>query len=277
MLNEETVRFKVEHLRTASTIPTMVKKLLEVLDDPALSLREIGTFVSNDPLLTAHLLKAVNSPLFGFTGRVTSITQALLLLGLNAAKGLLLGVEAFRHAKGLEELWAHSVGTAIVARVTGKKAGLKETEDLFVAGLIHDIGKVFLNLKLPNEYHRALTLAHTKGALIIDTEKEIFETTHAEVASWVLERWHLSPRLIEPIRYHHEPSLAKKQSAGTAVIHFSDVLTRALGFGSGGDALVPRIDEKAWARLNLSRAEIKDILWESEELMQEAENFFVDA
>jgi HD-like signal output (HDOD) protein len=277
MLNEETVRFKVEHLRTLATIPTMVKKLLEVLDDSTLSLREIGTFVSNDPLLTAHLLRAVNSPLFGFTGRVTSITQALLLLGLNAAKGLLLGVEAFRHAKGLEELWAHSVGTAIVARVTGKKAGLKETEDLFVAGLIHDIGKVFLNLKLPNEYQRALSLAHTREAFIIDAEKEIFETTHVEVACWVLERWHLSPRLIEPIRYHHDPSLAKKQSAGTAVVHFSDVLTRALGFGSGGDALVPQIDERVWARLNLSRAEIKDILWESEELMQEAECFLVDA
>ena len=112
---------------------------------------------------------------------------------------------------------------------------------------------------------------------IIDTEKEVFDTTHAEVAGWVLERWHLSPRLIEPIRYHHEPSLAKKQSAGTAVVHFSDVLTRALGFGSGGDALVPRIDERVWARLNLSRAEIKDILWESEELMQEAEYFLADA
>jgi HD-like signal output (HDOD) protein len=277
MLNEKAFRFNLEHLQTLATIPMMVKKLLNVFDDPALSLREIATFVSNDPLLTTHLLKAVNSPLFGFTGRVTSITQALLLLGLNAAKGLLLGVEAFRHAKGLEELWGHSVGTAIMARVTGKKAGLQETEDLFVAGLIHDIGKVFLNLKLPNEYRRALTLAHTKEAFIIDTEKEVFETTHAEVAGWVLERWHLSPSLIEPIRYHHEPSLAKKQSAGTAVVHFSDVLTRALGFGSGGDALVPRIDERAWARLNLSRAEIKDILWESEELMQEAECFLADA
>ena len=163
MLNEKAVRFNVEHLRTLATIPMMVKKLLEVLDDPALSLREIATFVSNDPLLTTHLLKAVNSPLFGFTGRVTSITQALLLLGLNAAKGLLLGVEAFRHAKGLEELWAHSVGTAIVARVTGKKAGLQETEDLFVAGLIHDIGKVFLNLKLPDEYRRALYPGRHQG------------------------------------------------------------------------------------------------------------------
>ena len=277
MLNEKAFRFNLEHLQTLATIPMMVKKLLNVFDDPALSLREIAAFVSNDPLLTTHLLKAVNSPLFGFTGRVTSITQALLLLGLNAAKGLLLGVEAFRHAKGLEELWAHSVGTAIMARVTGKKAGLQETEDLFVAGLIHDIGKVFLNLKLPNEYHRALTLAHTREAFIIDTEKEVFETTHAEVAGWVLERWHLSPSLIEPIRYHHEPSLAKKQSAGTAVVHFSDVLTRALGFGSGGDALVPRIDDWTWARLNLSRAEIKDILWESEELMQEAECFLADA
>jgi HD-like signal output (HDOD) protein len=277
MLNEKTVRFKVERLQTLATIPMMVKKLLETFDNPELSLRDIAAFVSNDPVLAIRLLRAVNSPLLGFTGRVTSITQALLLLGLNAAKGLLLGVEVFGHIRGLEELWRHSVGTAIVARATGQKAGLKETEELFVAGLIHDIGKVFLNIKLPDEYHRALTLADTRGAFIIDTEKEIFDTTHAEVAGWVLERWHLSPRLIEPIRYHHEPSLAKKQSAETAVVHFSDVLTRAGGFGSGGDAFVPRIDERVWARLNLSRTQIKNILWECEELIQGTEGFLAGA
>ncbi len=277
MLNQKKVRFTVNHLQKLATIPTMVKKLLEIFDDQALSLREIAAFVSNDPLLTSHLLKAVNSPLFGFAGRVTSITQALLLLGLNTAKGLLLGVEVFRNTKGMDELWMHSVGTAIMARVTAKKASLKETEDLFVAGLIHDIGKVFLNLKLPNDYSWALTLANTKRAFIVDMEKEVFQTTHAEVAGHVLELWHLSPRLIEPITYHHEPSLAKKQSVGAAVVHFSDILTRARGFGSGGDPLVPRIDEKAWSRLNLSRAQIKDVLWETEDLIQEAENFLVDA
>ena len=277
MLNEKTVRFKVERLQTLATTSMMVKKLLEAFDNPELSLSDIAAFVSNDPVLTARLLKAVNSPFFGFVGKVTSITQALLFLGLNTAKGLLLGVEVFRHTRGLEELWLHSVGTAIVARVTGQKAGLKETEELFVAGLLHDIGKVFLNIKFPHDYQRALTLADTRGTLIIDTEKEIFDTTHTEVAGWVLERWHLSPRLIEPIRYHHEPSLAKKQSAETAVVHFSDVISRAGGFGSGGDALVPRIDESAWARLNLSRTQIKDILWESEEVMQEAESFLCSA
>lgn len=277
MLNEKTVRFKVERLQTLATTSMMVKKLLEAFDNPELSLSDIAAFVSNDPVLTARLLKAVNSPFFGFVGKVTSITQALLFLGLNTAKGLLLGVEVFRHTRGLEELWLHSVGTAIVARVTGQKAGLKETEELFVAGLLHDIGKVFLNIKFPHDYQRALTLADTRGTLIIDTEKEIFDTTHTEVAGWVLERWHLSPRLIEPIRYHHEPSLAKKQSAETAVVHVSDVISRAGGFGSGGDALVPRIDESAWARLNLSRTQIKDILWESEEVMQEAESFLCSA
>ena len=264
-------------MQTLATTSMMVKKLLEAFDNPELSLSDIAAFVSNDPVLTARLLKAVNSPFFGFVGKVTSITQALLFLGLNTAKGLLLGVEVFRHTRGLEELWLHSVGTAIVARVTGQKAGLKETEELFVAGLLHDIGKVFLNIKFPHDYQRALTLADTRGTLIIDTEKEIFDTTHAEVAGWVLERWHLSPRLIEPIRYHHEPSLAKKQSAETAVVHVSDVISRAGGFGSGGDALVPRIDESAWARLNLSRTQIKDILWESEEVMQEAESFLCSA
>jgi putative nucleotidyltransferase with HDIG domain len=274
---EGTIRREIEHVQGLPTIPVMLKKLLVAFNDPRLSLNDIAGFVSTDPALTGSLLKAVNSPLFGFSGRVTSITQALLLLGLNAAKGLLLGVAVFGLAKGLEGLWAHSVGTGIVARITARQQALGEPEELFVAGLLHDIGKILLYVKFPDEYRHALALARAEKAFIGDVEKQTFSSTHAEVAGWVLERWHLPPRLIEPIRHHHQPSLAKKTAAETAIVHFSDILTRARGFGSGGDALVPPVDEKVWARLNLSKGDIKAILCESEKLMQEGESFLNSA
>jgi HD-like signal output (HDOD) protein len=254
---EGTIRREMEHVQGLPTIPVMLKKLLEAFNDPRLSLNDIAGLVSNDPALTASLLKAVNSPVFGFAGRVTSITQTLLLLGLNAAKGL----------------WAHSVGTGIVARITARQQALSEPEELFVAGLLHDIGKIFLYVRFPNKYCHVLALARAEKAFIGDVEKQTFSSMHTEIAGWVLERWHLPPRLIEPIRHHHQPSLAKKMAAETAIVHFSDILTRARGFGSGGDLLVPPVDEKAWARLNLSRGDIKAILCESEKLMQEGESF----
>jgi putative nucleotidyltransferase with HDIG domain len=273
MPSRETIQRKMRHVEEFRTIPAVVKKFLEVLENPRLSLEDIATIVSKDQMLTARLLKTVNSPFFGFIYRVATIRQALLLLGLNTAKALLLGVSLFRHVRGMEGLWAHSVGTAILAEMVARRHGLIEQGELFVAGLLHDIGKVFLSVKFPQEYRRALLLAREKGALIVDAEREVFDATHAEIAGWALERWYLPSQLIEAIKYHHEPSLAPTWSTQTAVVHISDIVARAQGYGSGGDALVPLVDDAARLRLNLSEAGINALIADSQDPFREAEGF----
>jgi putative nucleotidyltransferase with HDIG domain len=276
MPGKEALHSEMQYLDELSTLPVVVMKLLQIFDNPNLSLSDIAAFVSRDPALTARLLQVVNSPFFGFKGRIGSIAQALLLLGLNQAKGLLLGMRVSGLMREMEGLWAHSIGTAIVAQITARKKGLREDGELFVTGLLHDIGKVFMYLNFPDEYRYAIELAYDRRTLILDPEQKLFQSTHAEVAGSVLEGWHLPRHFVEPIRYHHKPSLAKGWPKETALIHFSDILTRARGFGSGGDSLVPAVDETAWARLNMSRAEIKAILWESEPFMHEARSFLAD-
>jgi HD-like signal output (HDOD) protein len=118
-------------------MPVVVKKLLEVLENPKLSLEEIAAVVSKDQMLTARLLKTANSPYFGFIHWVGTIRLALFLLGLNTAKALLLGVSLFRHVRGMEGLWAHSVGTAILTEMIARRRGLTGQGELFVAGLLH--------------------------------------------------------------------------------------------------------------------------------------------
>ncbi len=261
------------HVQEFRTIPVLLQRLLEALGNARLSLDEIAAFVSKDQALAARLLKTANSPFFGFSHKVATIKQALVLLGINAAKGLLLGVTLFHNLRGMEGLWAHSVGTACVAGVMARRQALTDQAAVFAAGLLHDIGKVFLMAKFSLEYRHVLSLAQERAIFIVDAEREIFDTTHAEAASWALEQWHLPAQLIEPIRYHHEPFLATMWCTETAVVHVADILTRARGFGSGGDALVPLIDENARAPLRLSTAEIEAILSESEAPLKEARSF----
>jgi HD-like signal output (HDOD) protein len=273
MLNRESIYRRMRHVPELRTMPAVVKRLFEMLDDPRLSVDDIAACVSNDQVLAAHLLKLANSPFFGFCSRVTSIQQALVLLGVNMAKAFLLGVSLFRHVRGLGGLWHHSVGTAIVTGVITQRQAIKEQGECFVAGLLHDIGKVFLLMKFPDAYQHVLALVKEKAVLIVDAEMEIFNCTHAEIGSWVLERWSLPCQLVEAIRYHHQPSLADKWFTETALVHVADALIRTRGFGSGGDVLVPLIDGTVSTRLGLSEIEIAAILSDSEDLLREAEGF----
>ena len=137
-------------------------------------------------MLAAKILKVVNSPIYGFPGRISSITQALLLLGLNVARGLLLGVSVLEiMQKSIVGLWEHSVGCAIVARIIARKKGLKDPEEVSVAALLHDIGKVFLSLKFPDLYGQVIARQMPRGIFIVDAERECFGVTHAEVEAWV--------------------------------------------------------------------------------------------
>ena len=206
----------------------------------------------------------------GIPGRISTVDQALLLLGLNAVKGLLLGVSVFEiMQKVMSGLWEHSLATAIVARSIAQKKGITEHEEISVAALIHDIGKVILILRFPEEYERVLQKAFQEDLFISDAEKEIFGLTHAEAGAIMCRKWHFPHILIETIENYHHPSSSKRHILHTAIVHISDILARAKGIGFAGDKHVPPIDPIAWNNLNLTKEELKEILIHLEESFYE--------
>lgn len=272
-----TIRSSIERLNALPTIPNILKKLLKLLENPSTSLNDIGHFISHDPIITTKVLRMINSPIYGFPGRIYSVNQAVILLGLNVVKGLLLSVSVFDLMKKvMVGLWEHSLACAITSRLMAKKKGLKEPEESSIAGLLHDIGKVALLLQFQEYYDSVMNLAEKKGVVIMEAEKEIFGIDHAKAGEWMAEKWSFPKNLIEIIGYHHRPNLSKIFIVETSIVHLADILVRARGFGFAGDNSIPNINDNAWTILGFSGNDIKDILKELEESMDAANELFIE-
>jgi putative nucleotidyltransferase with HDIG domain len=275
-MDPKLLRSQIEQIDTLPTIPGILRKLLVVIENPKISLTEIGNFIQNDPVLTSRVLKMVNSPIYGFPGRISSVQQALILLGLNVVRGLLLGVSVFEvMQKSMVGLWEHSLGCAVTARIIAKKKNIPEPEEISVSALLHDIGKVVLILRFKDEYEKVVKEAESKNMLIMEAEKEIFGITHAESGAWVAKKWNFPVSLVEVIEYHHKPSLSKIVTVQTAIVHLSDILTRSVGFGFAGDNYVPAINPAAWELLELSEADLRGIIDEMDHTLQDAGDFLL--
>lgn len=272
-IDPKVLRHRVENINTLPTVPGTLKKLSGIIEKPRITLVEISAFISNDPALTTKVLKMVNSAIYGFPGRIASVSHATMLLGLNVIKGLLLGVSVFElMQKTMNGLYEHSLGCAVASRVLAQKKGLKEPEEISVAGLLHDIGKVILTLEFQKEYEAAMNNAQTKNISIYDAEKEQFNATHANVGSWLAEKWRFPRNLIEVIEFHHRPALSKNAPLETAIVHVADLLVRARGFGFAGENIVPEVSPAAFELLKLSEQDIRDVLRELEDNMESAED-----
>jgi putative nucleotidyltransferase with HDIG domain len=272
-IDPKVLRRQVENINTLPTVPGVLKRLSGVIEKPRITIVEISAFISNDPALTTKVLKMVNSAIYGFPGRIASVSHATMLLGINVIKGLLLGVSVFElMQKTMGGLYQHSLACAIASRVIAQKKGLKEPEEVSIAGLLHDIGKVILTLEYPAEYQAAMNEAQAKGIPIFDAEKDQFNATHANVGSWLAEKWRFPGTLIEVIECHHRPAAAKNAPLETAIVHMADLLVRARGFGFAGEIFVPEVNAGAYQLLNLSESDIKDVLREMEDNMESAED-----
>ena len=270
------IRNAIGRLEKLPTIPPVLTKLLDIIENPGTSLSEIGNFISKDPALTSVILKAINSPVYGFPGKISTVSQALILLGMNVVKGMLLSIAVFEiMQKVMAGLREHSVGCAITARIISRKKSMDCFEEIAIAALLHDVGKVVLGLKFSEEYKKIMSEVAEKDSFISDSEKVLFGADHADVGTWLLEKWQFPRSMIEVIDYHHQPQLSRNFPVQTAIVHLADVLIRAKGFGFAGDNLVPAISPYAWKILNLTETDIKEILIEMEDSLKNTDDILI--
>jgi putative nucleotidyltransferase with HDIG domain len=267
----------IKDTRSLPTLPGIISRLSSLAEDGKVSVDEMARVVTSDQVLSAKVLKLVNSPFYGFSGRISTVSKALILLGVNVVKSLAISSSIFEiMEKNIVGLWEHSLGAAVAANIIARKLSLPEREEISTAALLHDIGKVIIKIKLEEDYEHLIKVIKEKELPMIDCEKELFNIDHAEIGEWLGKSWLLPEKLIEPIAFHHHVEKSVAQRAKTAVVHISDVLVKASGFGYSGDDFIPGIQPAAWEKLGINELMLKEIVDELEDSLIEAKNFSMD-
>lgn len=262
-LEKEKIRRKIKSIKSLPTLPAVAQKVSKMAENDDTSAAQLGKIISTDQALSGRVLRLVNSSFYGFPGRISSISNAIVLLGFDVVKSLIISVSVFEMMeKGIIGLWEHSLGCAVAARLIARRVPDCDPEELSVAGLLHDIGKVVVSMQLPENYEDIKQRIAENGIIFSRAEQEVLGFTHAEIGEWLGESWNLPVSLLEPIACHHAPLRAQTARNQTAVVHVADFLVRALGFGSGGDPWVPHLERKACDRLGLGLQDLEQIVRE---------------
>lgn len=230
---------KMDHL---PSIPSLYSEIIEKMTDPDAALEDVGVIIAKDPGMTAKILKLVNSAFFGLRREVSNPADAAAFLGLDTIKSLVLSLNAFSQydsvktdSFSLAALWNHSLSTAATAKQIAKweNADAKLVDQAFVAGLLHDVGKIVLAFNFPNQYGKAIQAAKEAGTDLLVAEQETFGANHADVGGYLLGLWGLPTPVVEAIALHHHP----KQSADAAFtpltgVHVANVLVKTSPVGT---------------------------------------------
>jgi len=258
----------VARVEDLPTLPRTVLRITELINDPRAAAKDLARIITDDQVLTARLLKLVNSSFYGFSQKVSTVTGAIVLIGFDAIRNLLLTTSVFdlfpsrspRSRREQELLWDHSLACAVGAKAIGGALRHEKLEELFVAGLLHDIGKIVEMTLLPAEFERITAAVRGRGLLASAAESEVLGCTHADIGRLLAERWNLPAKLANVIALHHAPLEAGAFTTEASVVHLADILARALSIGSGADEKVPPLDHAAWEILRLRPEALDEIL-----------------
>ncbi|MBI5483863.1 MAG: HDOD domain-containing protein [Deltaproteobacteria bacterium] len=262
--------------RTLPTLPNVINKLNALSDNDKASVQEMARIVSSDQVLSARILRLANSPSYGFY-RVSTISNAMILLGVNVVKSLALSSSIFAiMEKNSVGLWEHSLGVGVAANLLARKLGLPECEEIATAALLHDIGKVIVSLKCSEAAKVIQGLVDERRLYTIEAEHEVIDTDHAEIGGWLSKNWFLPDKLTEPIAFHHDVDKSQNHRIKTSVVHIADVLIKASGFGNSGDRYVPVIQQTAWDTLKLNEHVMAELVAEIEDKLVEVRNFSLE-
>lgn len=249
------VRRKLESLTRLPSIPYIITEVLRALDDDKMKASSIAGLIERDQSLTARVLTLANSPYYGFARRISTVELAIVLIGTNSIKEIVISMilqkffgRVRRDIFDIQNFWNYSVFCGACSRTLARKLGYKLAGEAFVAGVMHDIGILIMSEHFTAQFAQMRTIQEALGYSFVDAEKTILNSTHCDIGAWLAEKWRLPEKLVNAIQYHHTPAVVSESNENgkaktldpeehilTAIVALSEWFAEELGF-------------KAWAR-----------------------------
>ena len=250
-------------LAVAERLPSLgqaVNGIIASIEKPTINLENLAQEIGRDPVITARVLRVANAAFFGYSGRIGSIIEAVVILGLDTVRSIAISASFMkwvRQACGeggdLMGLWKHAIGGAVASRVLAGSVGINR-ETAFVCGLLHNIGRLLLVSQFSTEYKAVLRQvsalqSSNSDKLLSDIEEEVLGLGNEMAGYLLLRHWHLPVAIQEAVRHHLHP--VEPVDRLTALTHLGHVLAQALDFGACGDGRVDRLSKPSLDALGL--------------------------
>ena len=228
---DESLKLIVEKIKKIPTIPVVAHEILSLIRDDLVAVNKLEKIVQNDPAISAKIMSVANSAFYGYKTPAKTLDNAILRIGFDSVKNIALGISLLtvlgdgkdKRAMDYQRVFNHSVSVGFIAGVLLREFRLDINEEIFINGILHDIGYMVMNRYFPKTYLEVME-AFEKGGPLLDAEDKSLGFTHADIGCWLAEKWNLPRDVSETIMYHHRPSLAKRFRNRVAVIHIADYI-----------------------------------------------------
>ncbi|MEO6459580.1 MAG: HDOD domain-containing protein [Bdellovibrionota bacterium] len=275
----------VEKLRDIPTLSVVVQRVMELVNNPKTSAQQIAEVLKRDQVLTAKVLRLVNSSFYNLSTEVTDVSRALAFLGFNSISMLVLGTSVFSSFEikaapyfNVLEFWRHSLASAIAAEMIAKHLKSAKPEDAFTCGLLHDIGKIALFKVSPDDLKLVVNKAKLENKSFLDAETELELPGHTVIGERLADKWQLPIVIRKTIRYHHRDienmeSIYPQMKPVIMMATLGDIMAKRFSIGESGDNMRPEYPPNYLKFLNLSETALKELETKMEVEMERASSF----
>lgn len=226
---------KLNLIKDLPTLPVIALEINRMLANDKISVNLLSQIIEKDQAIVSKLLKLVNSSFFGVRSKVATVQEAVVRLGFNSVRNVVVSVSVFETLTledgegvdfNMEDFWAHSVAVAMTSRYLSEQSGIQDPDDCFVAGLLHDIGLIIIARFFPDILAKMLRQVKEQNVSIYDAEKEIIPIRHNKIGELIARRWQLPPSMCDTLKYHHTPNKGAVNPELLTVVHLGDLIVR---------------------------------------------------